>query len=207
MKTDYFYHQFVASEKLENAPTLLLLHGTGGNENDLIPLGKGIAPHYNLLSPRGKVSENGMNRFFRRFAEGVFDEEDIKLRAKELADWVVICAKAYGFDVKKVIGLGYSNGANIAGALLLLHPATLAHALLMHPMVPLVPEKAPDLKGKNILITAGKQDYISPPNETQRLDYLLQDYGAEVSLFWHNYGHQLIQDEVTESQNFLTNIV
>jgi phospholipase/carboxylesterase len=206
MNTSYFNHQFVRGKEVANAPTLLLLHGTGGTESDLIPLGKSIAPDYNLLSPRGKVSENGMNRFFRRFAEGVFDEEDIKLRAKELADWVAVAAQEYGFDAQKVIGLGYSNGANIAGALLLLHPEVLAHALLMHPMVPLVPEKSPDLVGKSILITAGKQDHISPPNETQRLDYLLQGYGATVALFWHGYGHQLIQDEVVEAQRFLSKI-
>ena len=206
MNTNYFNHKFVASTEVANSPTLLLLHGTGGTENDLLTLGKGIAPDYNLLSPRGKVSENGMNRFFRRFAEGVFDEEDIKLRAKELANWIAIAAKEYGFNAQKVIGLGYSNGANIAGALLLLHPDALAHALLMHPMVPLVPEKNPDLNGKKILMTAGKQHHISPPNETQRLDYLLQSYGAQVELFWHPYGHQLIQEEVAEAQKFLEKI-
>jgi phospholipase/carboxylesterase len=206
MDIKHFHHQFVNGRNLASSPTLLLLHGTGGTEDDLLPLGKGVAPEYNLLSPRGKVSENGMNRFFRRFAEGVFDVEDIKLRARELADWVAVAAQEYGFDAKKVIGLGYSNGANIAGALLLLHPEVLAHALLMHPMVPLVPEKNPDLKDKKILITAGKQDHISPPNETQRLDYLLQGYGAAVELFWHPYGHQLINEEAIEAQKFLAKI-
>lgn len=204
MELNYFNHQFVASTgEVAHAPTLVLFHGTGGNENDLIALGKSVLPYANLLSPRGKVVENGMPRFFRRFAEGVFDEEDIRLRAQELATWLALSSEKYGFDLQQIIALGYSNGANIAAALLFLHPKVLKSAVLMHPMVPLLPTDAPDLKGKKILITAGKQDPISPAHETQRLSYLLESYGAEVELFWHNYGHQLLQEEVLAAQKFL----
>lgn len=205
MEISDFKHQFVPSSiEAAYAPTLVLFHGTGGNENDLLELGKAVLPHANLLSPRGKVLENGMPRFFRRFAEGVFDEEDIRLRAQELASWIGLAAEKYGFDSKNIWALGYSNGANIAAALLLLHPKLLAGGVLMHPMVPLVPTESPDLKGKKILITAGKQDNISPAHETQRLSYLLESYGAENELFWHDYGHQLLQEEVTAAQRFLT---
>src|SRR4026209_2924110 len=117
--------------------TLLLLHGTGGNERDLIPLGRELDPNASLLSPRGKILENGMPRFFRRLAEGVFDLEDLKARTHELADFVLAAAREYGFDAGRVFAAGYSNGANIAASSLLLRPGMLAGAVLLRPMVPL----------------------------------------------------------------------
>src|SRR5690348_5341093 len=141
-----FNHRFEPGNTLA-APTLLLLHGTGGDENDLLGVGRSIAPAANLLSPRGNVTENGMPRFFRRFAEGIFDEADIRFRAQELVGFIAFAAVHYGFDAQRVIAFGYSNGANIAGATLLLHPPALAGAILIRPMVPLVPSQTPDLNG------------------------------------------------------------
>src|SRR5262249_16993263 len=145
-----FVHRFVPAPSAGSGTTLLLLHGTGGNENDLLELGQTLAPNAALLSPRGKVSERGMPRFFRRLAEGVFDIEDLKFRTQALADFVASAASAYGFDPGKVIAVGYSNGANIAVSMLLLRPATLAGAVLFRPMVPFVPAVPPDLSGKPV---------------------------------------------------------
>jgi phospholipase/carboxylesterase len=137
-----FIHEFVPDS---GSRTLLLLHGTGGNERDLIPLGRELDPNASLLSPRGKVLENGMPRFFRRLAEGVFDLEDLKKRTHELADFVVAAAQLYEFDLKKIVAVGYSNGANIAASILLLRPETFAAAILFRAMVPFVPDIQPDL--------------------------------------------------------------
>ena len=136
-----FIYRFEAGAK--NSPTLLLLHGTGGNETDLIEFGRAIAPRGNLLSPRGNVLENGMPRFFRRFSHGVFDLEDLKFRTKELLEFIEASAKKYGFDRENVIAMGYSNGANIAATLLLLHERSLAGAILFRPMMTLAPERCP----------------------------------------------------------------
>src|SRR5213594_4986343 len=150
-----FIHEFVpgASDR-----TLLLLHGTGGNERDLIPLGHELDPNAALLSPRGKVLENGMPRFFRRLAEGVFDLEDLKNRTNELADFVAAAAQHYGFAADKVVAVGYSNGANIAASMLLLRPKTLRGAVLFRAMVPLVPDTPPNLSAVRVWIGAGMND-------------------------------------------------
>src|SRR5215207_5564250 len=139
-----FVHQFVPAQA-DGAPTLLLLHGTGGNEHDLLDLGRALYPRAALLSPRGQVRENGMPRFFRRLAEGVFDLDDLRRRTADLAAFIAAASAAYGFDPRRVIAVGYSNGANIAASLLLLYPAALAGAVLFHAMVPLVPEELPSL--------------------------------------------------------------
>src|SRR5262249_25501268 len=143
-KTD-FIHRFEPAPPGGTDATLLLLHGTGGNENDLLPVGRAVAPHSALLSPRGRVLAHGMPRFFRRLAEGAFDHEDLVARTHELADFVAEAAKRYGFDAKRVIAAGFSNGANIAGSLMLLRPETLAGAILLRPMVPFEPKTPPDL--------------------------------------------------------------
>src|SRR5881275_2857001 len=152
-----FIHEFVpgASDR-----TLLLLHGTGGNEHDLIPLGRELDPNASLLSPRGKILENGMPRFFRRLAEGVFDLEDLKNRTDELADFVVAAAQHYGFAADKVVAAGYSNGANIAASMLLLRPEILSAAILFRAMVPLIPERQPNLSRVRVWIGAGTDDPI-----------------------------------------------
>src|SRR5436190_19703801 len=144
-----FIHQF---DPGNSKRTLLLLHGTGGNERDLIPLGHDLDPNASLLSPRGKVLENGMPRYFRRLAEGVFDLEDLKKRTHELADFVIAAAKHYKIDVKNMVAVGYSNGANIAASTLLLRPEILPAAVLFRAMVPLVPETQPDLSSVRVWI-------------------------------------------------------
>src|SRR5882724_8003976 len=154
-----FIHEFVPGTSNR---TLLLLHGTGGNEHDLIPLGREIDPTAAILSPRGKVLEDGMPRFFRRFAEGIFDEEDLKKRTDELANFVGAAVEQYELAADQIVAVGYSNGANIAASLLLLRPGTLRAAILFRAMVPLVPEKLPDLSLLRVWIGAGNQDPIIP---------------------------------------------
>ena len=164
-----FIHKFVPATKSNSKTTLLLLHGTGGNENDLIPIASQLSLGSSMLSPRGKVLENGMPRFFRRFAEGIFDIEDIKYRTNELADFVKAAASHYGFDPNSIVSVGYSNGANIGVSLLLLHPRLLRGAILFRPMIPLVPERTPDLSAQQLYISAGLTDPIVARNETENL--------------------------------------
>ncbi|WP_138420689.1 alpha/beta hydrolase [Aquibacillus sediminis] len=176
--------------------TLLLLHGTGGSEHDLLPLAEHIDQDANVLSVRGNVSENGMNRFFRRLAEGVFDEEDLVFRTKELNEFLDQAAADYGFDRDNVIAIGYSNGANIAGSLLFHYQNALKAAILHHPMVPRRGIELPDLSGKAVLITAGSNDPICSPKESTDLQTLLQQANADVEIHWENRGHQLTPSEV-----------
>ncbi len=201
--TTDFVHRFIPASKPEAAPTLLLLHGTGGDETDLIPLGQALLPEANRLSLRGKVLEQGMPRFFRRLAEGVFDQADLEFRTAELADFLTAAAVRYGFDPHQVIAVGYSNGANIAGSLLLRQPQKLAASVLLHPMVPFVPETLPDLTGKAIFIGAGRNDPIVPVANTEALAALLEKAGAEVATHWHQGGHSLTQEEVQAAQVWL----
>jgi predicted esterase len=203
VKTTSFVHRFLPGPQPAEAPTLLLLHGTGGNENDLLPLGQALLPGANLLSPRGKVLEQGMPRFFRRLAEGVFDQADLQLRTGELADFLTEAADQYDFDPARVIAVGYSNGANIAASLLLRQPEKLAAAVLFHPMVPFVPETLPALSGKGIFLGAGRNDPIVPVANTEELSALFTKAGAEVTQLWHRGGHSLTQDEVQAAHNWL----
>ncbi len=198
-----FIHEFVPGASNR---TLLLLHGTGGNERDLIPLGRELDPNASLLSPRGKVLENGMPRFFRRLAEGVFDLEDLTKRTNELADFVAAAAQHYGFASDNVIAVGYSNGANIAAGVLLLRPGILRGALLFRAMVPLVPENLPDLSSVDIWIGAGSDDPIIPTSETQRLVELLRSAGADVTLRFFNAGHGLTNSEVETAGRWLKDL-
>ncbi len=191
-----FIHDFVPGS---SSRTLLLLHGTGGNERDLIPLGRELDPNAALLSPRGKVLENGMPRFFRRLAEGVFDLEDLKYRTNELADFVRAAAQHYGFASDKLVAVGYSNGANIAASMLLLRPEIMRWAILFRAMVPLVPDKMPDLSSVRVWIGAGDQDPIVPASETKRLVELLRRAGADVTIRFFNAGHGLTSDDVISS--------
>ena len=198
-----FVHEFVPGSSKR---TLLLLHGTGGNEHDLIPLGREIDPTAAILSPRGKVLENGMPRFFRRLAKGVFDEEDLKRRTHELADFVGAAAQHYEFAADKIVAVGYSNGANIAASLLLLRPETLRTAILFRAMVPLVPENLPDLSSARVWIGAGNQDPIIPTSETQRLVELLRSARAEVTIRFVNAGHGLTNAEVETASLWLAEL-
>src|SRR6266540_1174838 len=189
--TPDFIHEFVPGSSNR---TLLLLHGTGGNERDLIPLGRELDPNAALLSPRGKVLENGMPRFFRRVAEGVFDLEDLQKRTHELADFVAAAADPYDIDKKNIIAVGYSNGANIAASVLLLRPDTLSAAILFRAMVPLIPETQPNLSSVRVWIGAGDQDPIVPAAETKRLAELLRRAGADATIRFATAGHGLSND-------------
>jgi phospholipase/carboxylesterase len=183
--------------------TLLLLHRTGGNERDLIPLGRDLDPNAALLSPRGKVLENGMPRFFRRLAEGVFDLEDLKKRTSELADFVAAAAKHYKLAADQIVAVGYSNGANIAAAMLLLRPEILRAAILFRAMVPLVPENLPDLSSVRVWIGAGDQDPIIPASEAQGLVELLRSAGADVTIRFTNASHALTEADVETARHWL----
>lgn len=177
-------------------PTLLLLHGTGGTEHDLIPLAKKVDPGANILSVRGNVLENGMPRFFRRLAEGVFDEADLVDRTTELNDFLNEAADQYDFDRNAIIAIGYSNGANIAASLLFHYQNALQGAILHHPMVPRRQIELPDLTGKSVFISAGKNDPLCPPEESSDLHDLLENAHAAVELYWENNGHQLTRTEI-----------
>ena len=184
-------------------PILLLLHGTGGNEHDLVPLAGTLLPAAGILSPRGKVLERGMPRFFRRLAEGVFDIEDLKLRTAELADFVTAAAAQHEFSTRDVIAVGFSNGANIAGALLLLRPDVLGTAVLFRAMVPLVPDTLPDIPATPVLISNGKMDPLVSAEETERLAAFLRSAGADVTVAWQNSGHELTDRDVITAREWL----
>jgi phospholipase/carboxylesterase len=195
-----FIHEFVpgSSER-----TLLLLHGTGGNERDLMPLGHQLDPGASLLSPRGKVLENGMLRFFRRVAEGVFDLEDLTRRTQELADFVIAAAQRYEIDTENIVAVGYSNGANIAASMLLLRPEILSGAILFRAMVPLVPETQPNLSAVHVWIGAGSIDPIVPASEARQLAELLRGAGADVTIRFFEGGHELTHDDVETTREWL----
>ncbi|MEK5160853.1 alpha/beta hydrolase [Paenibacillus sp. FSL R5-0527] len=178
------------------APPLLLLHGTGGTETDLLPLAELISPASPVLSVRGNVLENGMPRFFRRLAAGVFDEEDLVLRTRELNDFLDEASEQYGFDRRALVAVGYSNGANIAASLLFHYPQALGGAILHHPMVPRRGVELPDMAGLPVFIGAGRYDAMSPARETEELERLLSGAGADVHVHWEPYGHQLTPTEV-----------
>lgn len=201
-----FIHKFIPPEspKNSNSLTLLLLHGTGGEENDLIPIAKMLEiTNASILSPRGKVLENGMPRFFRRLAEGVFDIEDLKFRTNELADFVQNASRRYAFDLNRIMAIGYSNGANIAASVLLLRPEILSNAILFRPMIPLIPDTLPNLSDKHILISAGSHDPIVPSYQTEDLFDLLRNAGANVSIQWQNSGHELTQRDVKVARDWV----
>jgi len=196
-----FSHRFVPAERAQARP-LLLLHGTGGDETDLVPLGRMVAPGSALLSPRGKVLENGMPRFFRRLAEGVFDEDDVRARAHELADFVEVAGAHYG--IAAPVALGYSNGANIAAAVMLLRPGTLAGGILLRAMTPLAkPPAEQGLADKGVLIVSGARDPIAPPANAARLKAMLEAAGARVDHRVLASGHELSQGDVTLARNWL----
>jgi predicted esterase len=199
-----FVHRFIPS-KVQPAPvTLLLLHGTGGDENDLLQLGRSLSPRAALLSPRGQVLENGMPRFFRRTAEGVFDTNDLVFRTHELAKFVEAASVTYAFDPERVVAVGYSNGANIASSLLLLHPRLLAGAILFRPVVPFTPKKLPDLSGVRVLILGGLADQMFPKDQTELLFSLLREAHADASVHWQNSDHSLAEDEVVFAERWLS---
>jgi phospholipase/carboxylesterase len=189
------------------APTLALFHGTGGTERDLLPLAAMVSPGSAVISVRGNVLENGMPRFFRRLAEGIFDEADLVERTKELRLFMDEAAKKYNFDRSNVVAAGYSNGANIIGSLLFHYPKVFRAAILHHPMVPLRGLSLPDLSGVDVFIGAGKNDPICSPQETEELNALLVDAGASVEIHWEQHGHQLTRTEVEAAAKWFRNEV
>ena len=199
-----FHHRWVPGPAGPGAArTVLLLHGTGGDEDDLLPLGRQLAPDANLLSPRGKVLENGMPRFFRRLAEGVLDVPDLRARAGELADFVAEAATAYAFDPRRVTALGYSNGANVAIGILFERPDALAGAVLLRAMMPYEPAGAPRVEGKRVLLLAGRRDPYSQPPATERLAALLREGGATVEAQYAPAGHELSPQDVAAARDWL----
>jgi phospholipase/carboxylesterase len=194
-----FVHRFVPG----SGTTLLLLHGTGATEEDLIPLGERLLPGASLLSPRGKVLENGMPRFFRRLAEGVFDLADLDRRTHELAEFIE-AAKARYAIAGKIVAVGYSNGANIASSLMLRRPGLLAGGALLRGMVPFEPEAPPSLAGTDVLLANGKRDPIVPLDHVRRLTEIFEAAGASVTTHWHEGGHELWQGDVAAAQRWLS---
>jgi predicted esterase len=185
-------------------PVLLLLHGTGGNEHDLVPLGEALLPDAAMLSPRGQVLERGMPRFFRRLAEGVFDLEDLERRTHELARFVERSAAHYGFEEQQLVAVGFSNGANIAASLLLLEPSTLGGGVLFRAMVPLVPDPLPTLPGTPVLLSNGRSDPLVALEETDRLAALLRRAGADVTLALQPAGHELSSQDIVQAREWLS---
>jgi len=207
-----FVHRFIpagatvgaaAAEPSHPAFALLLLHGTGGNENDLLELGAMLAPGAALLSPRGRVLEGGMPRFFRRLREGVFDIPDLKARAAELAAFIAEARRTYSLVGRPLVAVGFSNGANIAGGLLLAHPGAVDGVALLRPMTPYEPDAPPALKGIPILIAAGDADPFGGPEETRRLEAILTGGGARVTLHRERAGHNLTQGDVNATRAWL----
>jgi phospholipase/carboxylesterase len=202
-KTDLsFIHRFEAATN-PAAPILLLLHGTGGDENTLAPLGRAIAPGAALLSPRGKVMEHGMARFFRRLPHGIFDQEDLALRTNDLAQFVDASAKTYCFSTSRLIAVGFSNGANIATSLLLRYPGTMAGAIVLRGMVPFVPESRVDLNRKPVLVASGIDDPIVGTDEVEELADIFRAANADLTLHWEKSGHILSQGDVLMAFDWL----
>jgi predicted esterase len=198
-----FVHVFIPAEK-PTSPTLLMLHGTGGDEQDLLPLGRELWPGAALLGVRGKVLENGMPRFFRRFAEGVFDIEDLKYRAEELAQFIDDASERYEFSKTRLILVGYSNGANIAASLILLHPHYLAAAVLFRVMVPFVPDLIRDFSHLSVFLGAGHLDPIVPSEQVEELASIFESGGADVTISWRQGGHELGEDDVRAAKTWLS---
>jgi predicted esterase len=197
-----FVHIFVPAEK-PNSPTLLLLHGTGGDERDLLGLGRELWPGAALLGVRGKVLEKGMPRFFRRFAEGVFDVDDLKTRTNELAEFIDIAAEHYGFSKRHLVAVGYSNGANIAASLIFLHPHYLAAGVLFRAQVPFTPDLVRNFSELSVFLAGGMQDPIVPRDQTEQLAAILESGGGDVSMFWHRGGHELGEDDIDAARTWL----
>ena len=195
-----FIHQFVPSKN--NPNTVLLLHGTGGDETDLLPIGLGLAPGSALLSPRGRVDEHGSARFFRRIREGVFDEESIRSEAAALKNFIQASGERYAFDPARVSALGYSNGANMIAALLLLYPDLLNAAVLLRATLPLDPDPPHAIPGTPVLLLAGQHDPILPAAGTEKLARILAAAGAKVEVRWHNLGHDLGPEDFSAAREF-----
>jgi predicted esterase/catechol 2,3-dioxygenase-like lactoylglutathione lyase family enzyme len=201
------YHPPSSAGELAGGVTLLLLHGTGGDEDDLVPLGRTLLPGAGLLSPRGNVRENGAARYFRRIAEGVFDQEDLALRTNELAEFITGAARVYDLDAGNVVAVGFSNGANIAASMLLKRAGVFRAAVLLAPMIPFEPETLPDLSGTSVFIGAGRTDTMVPADKTERLAALLRESGADVTVHWDPGGHAITKGEIRAAEQWMKQFV
>jgi phospholipase/carboxylesterase len=198
-----FIHRFLPAEDSSHGETLVVLHGTGGDENDLIGIGQAIAPGADIVSPRGNVLEAGAPRFFKRLAEGVFDPKEVRSRAEELARFIRGAVVTYRLDPARVFALGYSNGANIASTVMLVEPGILQGAILFRPMLVYEPSEKSDLTGSAVFISAGRMDPIVPVVSVERLAELFESTHAEVTLKWQLAGHNLLPSEVREAADWL----
>ena len=198
-----FVHRFVPGEDNTSPETLVVLHGTGGDENDLIGIGQAVAPGAAILSPRGNVLENGAPRFFKRLAEGVFDPKEVRSRGEELARFIRAAVSKYGLNPDRIFALGYSNGANVASTVIFIEPGLFRGAILFRPMVVFEPDERPDLSGSGVLISAGRMDPIVPITSVERLVELFEVSRAEVTLKWQVAGHNLLPSEVREAASWL----
>lgn len=201
-----FVHRYIppaTGAERAGSTTLLLLHGTGGDEEDMLPLGKELLPGAGMLSPRGKVLERGAPRFFRRIAEGVFDQEDLARRTDELAQFIDAATKTYDLDPEGIVAVGFSNGANIAASLMLRRPGVLRGAVLLSPMLPFEPDTLPDLTGTSVFIGAGRGDPIAPASQVERLAAVLGEAGATVTTHWERGGHTVTGEEIDAARQWM----
>ena len=198
-----FIHRFVPAEDSGSGETLIVLHGTGGDENDLIGIGRAVAPGAAVVSPRGNVLENGAPRFFRRLAEGVFDPKEVRSRVEELARFIRAAVITYRLDPARVFALGYSNGANVASTVMFVEPGILQGAILFRPMLVYEPTEKNDLSGSAVFISAGRMDPIVPTASVERLVELFESAHSEVTLKWQLVGHNLVPSEVSEAADWL----
>jgi phospholipase/carboxylesterase len=196
-----FIHRFIPADD-PSAETLLVLHGTGGNENDLVGIGQAIAPGAAILSPRGNVLENGAPRFFKRLAEGVFDPKEVRSRADELARFIRAALFTYRLDASRLYAFGYSNGANIASTVMLTEPGILQGSILFRPMVVYEPPEKNDLSGSSVFISAGRMDPIVPTTSVEQLAEMFRSANAEVTLKWQLTAHNLVPSEVREAADW-----
>lgn len=201
-----YVHRYLppsAGSALAGGTTLLLLHGTGGDENDLMPLGRALLPGAALLGVRGNVSEHGAARFFRRLAEGVFDQEDLTRRTAELAEFIMSASRVYHLDQERLVAVGFSNGANIAASLLLRDGGVIRRAILFSPMMPFEPDRLPVLAGTAVFIAAGRKDAIVPVQQVTRLSETLERAGASVTLHWGEGGHTITPAAVRAASEWI----
>jgi len=204
MTTDLgFIHRHVPAADPATADTLVVLHGTGGDENDLISIGQAIAPGAAILSPRGNVLENGAPRFFKRMAEGVFDPKEVRSRADELARFIRGAVVTYRLDPSRVYALGYSNGANIASTVMLVEPGVFRGSILLRPMLVYDPPERNDLSDTAVFISAGRMDPIVPVESVEKLAKLFESAHSNVTVKWQLAGHSLVPSEVREASEWL----
>jgi phospholipase/carboxylesterase len=197
-------HIYLPTDNPADKRVIILFHGTGGNEHDLIPIARKLAPGAGIFGVRGNISEQGMPRFFRRLSEGVFDEVDIHNRSAELQQFIREAGEVYEFDTDQLISVGYSNGANIATAINFLHPGLLKKNVLLRPMTPLVPETTPDLSGTSVFMSFGAIDPLMPKGESDKLAKLYKDFGAEVSVNIEPTGHQLSHADLDKAAGWIS---